>query len=374
MAAFSAIPVARRQDARAPEDEEAAAARNAATFEACRHLLGRGGDLALFPEGVSHDHPGLRTLRTGAARIALSALESPSAPATLSICPVGLLYRSKGTFRSQVSALVGEAIDVRAFATANGHGPEAVRALTDALTLELGRLVLHAESAAMADGLRLVAALTSPGADVGAVHQRALQLAAAFAELQRDDPERAAALVEQAQAFLQMADELGLLASEDERAALVLEGSAGSARRFARATASLLLLAPFGLCGVVGNWLQWRLVGWLARRLAGGEQDVVATYKLIGGLLLFPAGWLALGTLSVWLGASVGAGAAVALVAALTAPLALRFAERLDVRRRAMRAGWLRLYRADLAFGLAARRRELALAVQTALGEPGTTA
>ena len=369
MAAFSAIAVARRQDARAPEDEEATAARNAQTFEVCRQLLAQGGDLALFPEGVSHDHPGLRTLRTGAARIALSALESPSPPATLSICPVGLLYRSKGTFRSQVSALVGDAIDVRAFAAAHGHGESAVRSLTDALTLELGRLVLHAESAAMADGLRLVAALTSPGADVGAVHQRALQLAAAFAALQRDDPNRAAALVEQAQAFLQMADELGLLASEDERAALVLEGRAGGAGRVARATASLLLLAPFGICGVVGNWLPWRLVGWLARRMAGSEQDVIATYKLIGGLLLFPLGWLSLAALAFSLGAGVAGGAAVALAAALTAPLGLRLAERLDVRRRALRAGWLRLYRADLAFGLAARRRELAQAVQTALGE-----
>src|SRR5579863_5696789 len=64
MSAFGSIPVYRAQEAgaRAPD-----ASRNDEAFARCRAAL------ALFPEGTSHSDPQLRPLKTGAARIALSA-------------------------------------------------------------------------------------------------------------------------------------------------------------------------------------------------------------------------------------------------------------------------------------------------------------
>jgi 1-acyl-sn-glycerol-3-phosphate acyltransferase len=47
--------------------------KNTATFAASRRILGDGGLIAVFPEGISHDALRLQTLRTGAARIALGA-------------------------------------------------------------------------------------------------------------------------------------------------------------------------------------------------------------------------------------------------------------------------------------------------------------
>lgn len=47
--------------------------RNSATFSVSNRLLARGGMVAIFPEGISHDEPALQPLRTGAARIALGA-------------------------------------------------------------------------------------------------------------------------------------------------------------------------------------------------------------------------------------------------------------------------------------------------------------
>jgi hypothetical protein len=67
----------------------------------------RGSHLALFPEGISHPGPELAPLRTGAARIALSAVAEGTE--VLHIVPVGLLYGHRQTFRSPVSALVGGA-------------------------------------------------------------------------------------------------------------------------------------------------------------------------------------------------------------------------------------------------------------------------
>jgi len=43
-------------------------------FVAARQLLAKGGTIGICPEGVSHDEPGLRPIKTGAARISLAAV------------------------------------------------------------------------------------------------------------------------------------------------------------------------------------------------------------------------------------------------------------------------------------------------------------
>src|SRR5580658_3947302 len=48
-------------------------ARNDSSFRTCRMLLAHGQQVALFPEGISHDEAMLQPLKTGAARIALGA-------------------------------------------------------------------------------------------------------------------------------------------------------------------------------------------------------------------------------------------------------------------------------------------------------------
>src|SRR4051812_32053238 len=65
--ALDSLPIYRKQD----EGEDPA--RNRETFELSRALLRRGGTIAICPEGVSHNEPRLKPLKTGAARIALSS-------------------------------------------------------------------------------------------------------------------------------------------------------------------------------------------------------------------------------------------------------------------------------------------------------------
>src|SRR5882724_5703341 len=64
MSAFGSIPVYRAQESGGLGKDSSAR---------CRAALARGEALALFPEGVSHSDPQLRPLKTGAARIVLSA-------------------------------------------------------------------------------------------------------------------------------------------------------------------------------------------------------------------------------------------------------------------------------------------------------------
>ena len=112
-----AIPVHRRQDTAADPSQ------NAQTFEVARGVLGDGGVIALFPEGISHDERRVLPLKTGAARIALGALTPAPRrdgdagsvfPRGLAIVPAALFYSDKTVFRSEVALVFGAPIDVPA--------------------------------------------------------------------------------------------------------------------------------------------------------------------------------------------------------------------------------------------------------------------
>jgi 1-acyl-sn-glycerol-3-phosphate acyltransferase len=86
--------------------------RNAQALAECRDRLEQGEAILIFPEGQSHSDPGLRPLRTGAARIALDCLDSGGA-AGLVIVPVGLHFPEKDRFRSDVWVRFGKPLDPR---------------------------------------------------------------------------------------------------------------------------------------------------------------------------------------------------------------------------------------------------------------------
>src|SRR6266550_68936 len=71
--AMDSLPVYRQQD----EGEDVS--KNREVFIAARKLLARGGTIGICPEGVSHDEPRLRPIKTGAARIALGAVSTVEA-------------------------------------------------------------------------------------------------------------------------------------------------------------------------------------------------------------------------------------------------------------------------------------------------------
>lgn len=129
------IPVYRAKDATPGETDRAA--QNDATFAECRCLLGEGAMVAIFPEGISHDLDTLQPLKTGAARIALTAVQEGAAG--LTIVPIGLAYDAKATFRSHAVVTIGDPIPVDPWVSAAASEAglderEAVRECTAAIT------------------------------------------------------------------------------------------------------------------------------------------------------------------------------------------------------------------------------------------------
>ncbi len=138
--ALDSLPVYRRQD------EGQDVTKNQETFVAARKLLASGGTIGICPEGVSHDEPGLRPIKTGAARISLAAV-STGEVSDLKIVPAGLYYTSKTSFRSDALLYFGTPIDVEPVTLEPDGTPprEAVRQLSSKIETALREVILDAK-------------------------------------------------------------------------------------------------------------------------------------------------------------------------------------------------------------------------------------
>ena len=92
------VPLRRTQDERAVADAiPVGASRNADAFAAIHAALAGGQIVLIFPEGRSWDEPRLAPIKTGAARIALSARDAGIRDVT--VVPIGINYERKDGLR-----------------------------------------------------------------------------------------------------------------------------------------------------------------------------------------------------------------------------------------------------------------------------------
>ena len=136
--ALDALPVYRKQDG-------FDTSKNKESLEASRRILDKGGAIAIFPEGKSHDEPGLERLKTGPARIALGAR---AAGGEVHIIPCGIFYTLKQTFRSDAVLVFGDPITVPITELDDAGEPPFERAqeLTETLRVGLEELMVQGES------------------------------------------------------------------------------------------------------------------------------------------------------------------------------------------------------------------------------------
>lgn len=320
--ALDSLPVYRHQD------QGQDVTKNEETFIAARKLLARGGTIGICPEGVSHDAPGLKPIKTGAARISLAAVATQEVK-NLKIVPAGLYYTSKTSFRSSALLYFGEPIEVQPVALEPDGTPprEAVRRLSSEIEAALRAVILDAEHGeAVITISRAERIFTAGENDDLADELQLLQLFnKAYSSVQQQFPERLRRLEVRMIRFEEELDQIGI--DHDE-----LLPPSSTFKVFStivlRVAWFVLVLGP-AILGTVTHYPAYRLGGYLATKFSQDSEDVVSTIKIISAMLLFPVTWIVVASVVYGLFGIVPALAALVVVP-LCGYTAMKFFEELD--------------------------------------------
>ncbi len=341
------VPVYRAKDG-------VATTRNASTFTKCRELLARGGLVALFPEGISHDEPELQPLKTGAARIALGACVDDGVPGVV-FHPVGIVYDEKARFRSVALVRVGEPVPVERWADAyRADDHEAVRELTEEMAKVLGDLSPSYESWSDAWALREIAEVIARDTDANVPREVAFsdrdQLARSLAAAEPTHLGEAEAV---RQAFGRYREDLDAAGLTDAQVAANYRG-AWLRALFVWSLLKVLAALPFALAGAIVHVVPYQIIKQVAKKPT--NEGMKATVKLLSCFAAFSMLYAGFGVacainFGTWEGFTAGLGSP------LCGYVTVRFSERVKrlggalagyraVRR--MTIGTMREHRADV--------------------------
>ncbi|HUR81003.1 MAG TPA: lysophospholipid acyltransferase family protein [Thermoanaerobaculia bacterium] len=265
---FDTIPVYRKEDNTTGSNRE--------TFDRARGVLRRGGAIAIFPEGTTHDDPQLRELKTGAARIALGA----GVDETI-VVPTGIYYTAKQVFRSSALVVFGEPLRVESIAQ-DDPPAEDVELLTAAIDAGLDAVTIQADSHNALDFIGRAEDIFT--ADDEQPLSEELELRRRFIGgyhyLRANDPARLARL-QSALAQFESALRRAKIDVHELRPHI-------SMARLSR----VLVLLPVAIAGGVVSYPAYVLVGFLARRFSKGEGAVMSTIKFLAALAFYPLSYI----------------------------------------------------------------------------------
>ena len=265
---FETIPVYRKQDNTTGSTRE--------TFDRARTVLRRGGAIAIFPEGTTHDDPQLRELKTGAARIALGAGTERTV-----VVPTGIYYTAKHAFRSSALVVFGEPLIVASVAQ-DEPPPDDVELLTAAIDAGLDAVTVQADSHAALDFIGRAEDIFTAHHEQSLAEEFELRrrFIGGYHYLRARDPERLQRLQSALAQF-----ESALRRAKIDVHELLPRISAGRLFR-------ILVLLPLAIAGAVVSYPAYLLVHVLAKRFAKGEGAVLATMKFIAALALYPLSYI----------------------------------------------------------------------------------
>ena len=292
--AMDSLPVYRRQD----EGDDVS--KNEEMFIAARRLLASGGTIGICPEGVSHDAPGLKPIKTGAARISLAAV-STGEVSNLKIVPAGLYYTSKTSFRSDALLYFGNPIDVEPVTLEPDGTPprNAVRQLSSRIEKALREVILDAkheeelQTTARAERIFSSAAYDGSGESLKNELRLQQRFIKAYSVLQERQPERLRRLELRMMRFEEELNQAGVDPDELSPPESTSQVFASIVRR---SILFLLMLGPAAI-GTIAHYPAYKLGGFLATRLSRDSDDVISTVKIISAMLLFPLTWIVLAVL-----------------------------------------------------------------------------
>ncbi len=286
--ALYCIPIQR------PEDTGGKPLRNQEAFERCDRHLGSGGHLFIAPEGGSELEYRLRPLKTGTARIALSAEVKQGFQLDLRVLPIGFTYSDAPHMGSSLLVNVGQpllASDYRELHARNAR--EAVLKYTEDLRNSLSALILDTRDKAEENTLRQMETLLDNEQPLppDGNFLRNKKVLAAFRELSEADAPASAGLADRLAGYFRRLEEINVrdwtLAS-------------GKKQGLALRLLSLLLGFPFFLVGFLPNALPYFIPKWVERRL-DLYIGYAATVKVVLGLVTFTLAYVILGWVAtIW--------------------------------------------------------------------------
>ena len=278
---IGAIPVYRSEDG--------STAQNARMFRAVVDELRKGETVALFPQGRVFDEPSLGPIKTGAARIALSARSA--GVHGLTIVAVGIHLKEKAAIRSRAFVRVGDVLDLdaevleRGDADASREDVATVRQLTGEIEARLAEVSPRVVDRSRARALSFAAdvSLREPGAAASVSFAERELVAARLASC---DDDRKGPVVEAAERYGAAASAAGIRDVD-----LVLADHAeGFPGRLLGVAVLLALLAPFAVVGAIMNVVPTMIL-WGSTRVSAGSMTR-STIRLVSAILAFLVMWV----------------------------------------------------------------------------------
>ena len=264
---FYCIPIER------PQDVGGRRIKNDDNFARCDAFLKGGGCLYIAPEGTSDPERKIRRIKTGTARIALSAESKSDFSLNLAIIPVGLTYSAFTDFRSEVLVNVGAPIPLADYQEDYAREPkETVRQITAKIEESLQQLTLHTTDHAQEQllyRLEIIQTNEAPTDKVKSFHR----LQATLQNIQALPQEQQKELEVTAETYFQQLADWNI---NDQ----ATKGRPSSPLKF-------LLGFPFFLYGWLNNYLAFSIPAWLAKKL-NLFIGYTSTVKILGGLLTIP--------------------------------------------------------------------------------------
>ncbi|MEO8042493.1 MAG: lysophospholipid acyltransferase family protein [Acidobacteriota bacterium] len=348
-----ALPLYRKIDA--GED----VSKNQMTFELCRELIARGGSIALFPEGVSHNSPKLLPMKTGAARIALGAASAGESKIEVKIVPVGLFYTSKTTFRSEALLHFGEPFVVPEIELdTDGQSPRsAVQELTSKIEEELREVTLNAESDADLHVAKIAEQVFATSAENENLGEKLDFLKNYIAESRGENSSATDRdLAERLRDYNSRLDSFGI---EPQHLSLAELTQGFVVYRALIQTWVLILLAPLALFGAILHAPAYQLCKFVAYLYSRhGDDDIASTVKVLAGMVFVPLTWLIAAVVLYFLSGWQLALASIPF-SFLCGYIALYSLEELEEMRGWAKAIWLFLAKKEKFLRMYVERREL---------------
>jgi glycerol-3-phosphate O-acyltransferase / dihydroxyacetone phosphate acyltransferase len=277
------VPVYRRADT-------ADQSKNRGSFDEVAAVLAKGRSVLIFPEGTVTDTQELQTIRTGAARMALTAIAQGTED--LQVVPVGITYEDKVSSRSRVLVEIGEpltgstVVEIAAGSRIDPENRDLVATITGEIRSRLASVApdygsfIRERTMMLAASIHLRTTMTTAFVEPTMAALRAV--AQRLGNATRNDD--GAALPATAEYQLALAS-CGLEDHQIQPRATV----GRLARLSIRKTVIIIVISPLALFGLVANIIPILLV--LAVGALIREPVSKGTARVLAGIVLFPISW-----------------------------------------------------------------------------------